>query len=365
MVPELRAETKRELSAKTLLQGVELARDLRRESLAVGRARCSSVWGSWPASSGSPVSTVRFRLRDVNAVAVDLGGRRQQADRRSTRLRLRRRSGWKTHLSSASFRRSPATGSGRRRPCGTSSRRRCGAASSAPRTPDLQPVGEVIAHVVATEWQHGHRVEAHSAPTFPVAAAVVSEPWSSPGIRHAASSSASFTSGMTTAACAAKENGGDGNAPGVLPFRCDDGALAARNREAGIGMRGLAPARWESRSAAVQSIRRAVARSCLPTRRRRRRSSAQLVKIGARDASSSRWDWIFKLVPGATPKNPASGLIAYSRPSVAELHPRDVVADGLRPSSPARRRAPSWRGWSCRRHWGTRRRCISPAPSGW
>ena len=35
------------------------------------------------------------------------------------------------------------------------------------------------------------------------------------------------------------------------------------------------------------------------------------------------------LVPGATPKNPNSGLIAWRRPFGAELHPRDVVADGL------------------------------------
>ena len=37
----------------------------------------------------------------------------------------------------------------------------------------------------------------------------------------------------------------------------------------------------------------------------------------------------FMLVPGATPKKPASGLIGVELPVLAELHPGDVVADGL------------------------------------
>src|SRR5439155_5056945 len=42
---------------------------------------------------------------------------------------------------------------------------------------------------------------------------------------------------------------------------------------------------------------------------------AQLVKIVFARAVSIAFGLLFMLVPGATPKNPASGLIAYSRPS--------------------------------------------------
>jgi hypothetical protein len=37
--------------------------------------------------------------------------------------------------------------------------------------------------------------------------------------------------------------------------------------------------------------------------------------------------FVFMLVPGATPKKPASGLIAHRRPSGTDVQPRDVVAD--------------------------------------
>ena len=36
---------------------------------------------------------------------------------------------------------------------------------------------------------------------------------------------------------------------------------------------------------------------------------------------------VLALVPGATPKKPASGLMAHSRPSPADVHPADVIAD--------------------------------------
>ena len=42
---------------------------------------------------------------------------------------------------------------------------------------------------------------------------------------------------------------------------------------------------------------------------------AQLVKIEFFVSVSIAFGFDFMLVPGATPKNPASGLIAYSRPS--------------------------------------------------
>ena len=70
-------------------------------------------------------------------------------------------------------------------------------------------------------------------------------------------------------------------------------------------------------------------------------------------------------VPGATPKNPASGLMARRLPVRVGLDPGDVVADG--PDLPAfeiRRAESSWRSWSCRRRWGRRRRRRSSRPAG-
>ena len=42
---------------------------------------------------------------------------------------------------------------------------------------------------------------------------------------------------------------------------------------------------------------------------------AQLVKIASWETISIAFGLVFSPVPGATPKNPASGLIAYRRPS--------------------------------------------------
>ena len=48
----------------------------------------------------------------------------------------------------------------------------------------------------------------------------------------------------------------------------------------------------------------------------------------AADGRRSCWGCSWQLVPGATPKKPVSGLMAHSRPSAVDPHPRDVVADG-------------------------------------
>ena len=47
--------------------------------------------------------------------------------------------------------------------------------------------------------------------------------------------------------------------------------------------------------------------------------SATLVKITFSDSEARQFGLVFSLVPGATPKKPASGLIAYSRPSECGL----------------------------------------------
>ena len=68
--------------------------------------------------------------------------------------------------------------------------------------------------------------------------------------------------------------------------------------------------------------------------------SATLVKIVFFASVAIAFGFVFAEVPGATPKNPASGLIARRRPFGVGLDPRDVVADG--------RDLPALR-WKCRR----------------
>jgi hypothetical protein len=55
---------------------------------------------------------------------------------------------------------------------------------------------------------------------------------------------------------------------------------------------------------------------------------ATLVKMMFSFSVAMALKLVFSLVPGATPKKPASGLMAYRRPVLAGLDPGDVVADG-------------------------------------
>ena len=61
--------------------------------------------------------------------------------------------------------------------------------------------------------------------------------------------------------------------------------------------------------------------------------SATLVKMVLRDSVAMALGLVCDGVPGATPKNPASGLMARRRPVGIGLDPGDVVADG--PDLPA------------------------------
>jgi hypothetical protein len=91
--------------------------------------------------------------------------------------------------------------------------------------------------------------------------------------------------------------------------------------------------------------------------------SATLVKMMFSFSVAMALKLVFSLVPGATPKKPASGLIAYRRPSLPGLiqamssptvvtfqPPKDFAAGS------------AWRSWSCRRPRGRRRRRRSSRP---
>ena len=110
------------------------------------------------------------------------------------------------------------------------------------------------------------------------------------------------------------------------------------------------------------------ARSVMPSHQTSPSSvSATLVKIVfARDRRHRVRVGLVRWCPGATPKKPASGLIAYRLAVLAGLDPGDVVADGR--DLPALVRTPSAgsasRSWSCRRRSGTRPRRTIFSPSG-
>ena len=53
-----------------------------------------------------------------------------------------------------------------------------------------------------------------------------------------------------------------------------------------------------------------------------------LVKMVLRLRARMTLGLVFIPVPGATPKKPASGLMAWRKPSASDVHPGDVVADG-------------------------------------
>src|SRR5690606_22617320 len=114
-------------------------------------------------------------------------------------------------------------------------------------------------------------------------------------------------------------------------------AAATVNRE--FGCAALRPA---LPSAGVQSLPRQSFRCAGGSDRPSHQTSpssvsATFVKIVFSRSIATQFGFVFSLVPGATPKNPASGLIAYSRPSVCGLiHAMSSpIVDTFQPSKPA------------------------------
>ena len=95
------------------------------------------------------------------------------------------------------------------------------------------------------------------------------------------------------------------------------GSLRGRRGEAGVGVRGRRARRRASSPRRCQSIRCAGGSSVMPSHQTSPSSvSAQLVKIElCVDRQHRVGVGLRRWCPGATPKKPASGLIAYSRPS--------------------------------------------------
>ncbi len=100
-------------------------------------------------------------------------------------------------------------------------------------------MGEVVAHVVAAEGEHGHGVAADDAGFSGGGGGGfgghdrAEEDAVLPGEGF-------LDEGDGGGAAATEEDGGDGDAGGVFPFGGDDGTLAGRDGKAGVGMGGFA-----------------------------------------------------------------------------------------------------------------------------
>jgi hypothetical protein len=140
---------------------------------------------------------------------------------------------------------------------------------------------------------------------------------------------------------------------------------AGRGEAASSGAPPGGRSRASSPGPSSRSGGRAARRSCPPTTRRRRRSARQLVKMQLACSVAMAFGLVFSEVPGATPKNPASGLIARSTPSAPGLiqamsSPTVVI---FQPSNPLGRDHHGEVGLAAGSR-GTRRRRRSSRPSG-
>ena len=117
-------------------------------------------------------------------------------------------------------------------------------------------------------------------------------------------------------AAAAEQHRVDRHALRVLPLGRDRRALRRRRGEAGVRVRGRVRRTPGVQSLPCQSIACAGGSPVSPSHQTSPSSVvAQLVKIELRSSVSIAFGLVSAPVPGATPKKPASGLTAYSRPS--------------------------------------------------
>src|SRR3954447_2771379 len=154
-----------------------------------------------------------------------------------------------------------------------------------------------------------------SLPTAPAAAAVVSEDMIAPRKTPCSQSNASCTRGTTLERRPPKSMASTGTPAGSSHSVAIDGVWAA-----GVVKRALGWAAVLSdsgvQSLPCQSIRWSGASSVMPSHQTSPPSVlAQLVKIELARTVAIAFGLVFAEVPGATPKNPDSGLMAYRRPS--------------------------------------------------
>src|SRR6266567_2002483 len=155
-----------------------------------------------------------------------------------------------------------------------------------------------------------------STPAWPSAAAVVSEPHADPRKTPCSQSNASFTSGMVLGRRPPKRIADSGTPSGFcqsgsMTGHCDAGAV---KRELGCapfrplaGVQGLPSQSMPCVGAGTPMSSHQISPSGVRT---------TLVKIVFVAHAANAFGLDFDDVPGATPKNPVSGFIAYNRPSL-------------------------------------------------
>ena len=208
----------------------------------------------------------------------------------------------KIHLRIAGcFRRSPATGICRGSSCGTSyveDSRQLGQ-----RLAHLQPVGEVVAHVVAAEGQHGHGVAAELADLAGGRGGGLG-PMVAPRNDAVQPVEGLVDQRHDAGAAAAEDDGVDGHALGSSHSGAIDRVLRGGGGEAGVGMGRFAVSRSRGPGCRASRCSSAGFASVMPSHQMSPSGvSAHVGEDGvARRASSWRWDWSCMLVPGTTPK---------------------------------------------------------------
>ena len=187
-----------------------------------------------------------------------------------------------------------------------------------------EPVPEVVAHVVAAEGQHGHGV-----------AADLADGAAGGGGGFRAHGGADVDAGGPVeglvderhggGAAAAEDEGGDGDAVRGLPRsgsmvgHCEAGAVKRP-----LGWAAGLPVSCRFRASRGCRASRGIAAggvSVMPSHQTPGRSgvSATLVKMVLRASVAMALGLVLALVPGATPKKPASGLMARSWPVASGL----------------------------------------------
>ena len=195
---------------------------------------------------------------------------------------------------------------------------------------DLEPVVDVVAGVVADERQHRHRVAAHDADRAGGGGGGLART----GWRRRRRRGPSRATRRPAArwSCGGRRRGSrrsgrrwarrtPGPSSGTAWRGCRTGcwggwrARRTRGSSRGPSSRSGAPGAClvrPSHHTSPSSVRATLVNSELPC-------STVRIALGL----------VFSPVPGATPNRPNSGLTAYRRPSGAEAHPGDVVADHL------------------------------------
>ena len=174
---------------------------------------------------------------------------------------------------------------------------------------DAEPVREVVGHVVTAERQHGEGVAAQVADRAGLGRRGLR------GHDRAEEDAVLPVVGLEhqrddRGAAAAEEDGADRHALGVLPLGGDGGVLAAGAVKRALGWAAGVPFAGVQ-SSPFQSVRCAGGSSVMPSHQMSPSSvSAVLVKMQLPSRVKMALGLVWVLVPGATPKNPASGLMA-------------------------------------------------------